>query len=84
MSQEEGKREIVFQMTMSAARQMLEKGLISEDEYKQFDTKMQQKYRPIFGTLFSNIDLIQCGYYGNMSLRKEVVSCQESDKSRRV
>ena len=42
MSQEEGKREIVFQMTMSAARQMLEKGLISEDEYKQFDTKMQQ------------------------------------------
>ena len=84
MSQEEGKREIVFQMTMSAARQMLEKGLISEDEYKQFDTKMQQKYRPIFGTLFSNIDLIQCGYYGNMSLRKEVVSCQKSDNSRRV
>ena len=81
MSQEEGKREIVFQMTMSAARQMLEKGLISEDEYKQFDTKMQQKYCPIFGTLFSNIDLIQCGYYGNMSLRKEAVSCQESDKS---
>ena len=57
MSQEEGKREIVFQMTMSAARQMLEKGLISEDDYKQFDTKMQQKYRPIFGTLFANIDL---------------------------
>ena len=84
MSQEEGKREIVFQMTMSAARQMLEKGLISEDDYKQFDTKMQQKYRPIFGTLFSNIDLIQCGYYGNMSLRKEAVSCQESDKLHRV
>ena len=58
MSQEEGKREIVFQMTMSAARQMLEKELISEDEYKQFDTKMQQKYCPIFGTLFSNIDLL--------------------------
>lgn len=37
MSQEEGKREIVFQMTMSAARQMLEKELISEDDYKQFD-----------------------------------------------
>lgn len=58
MKQEEGKREIVFQMTMSAARQMLEKGLISEDEYKEFDTKMQQKYQPIFGTLFSNINLI--------------------------
>ena len=58
MSQEEGKSEIVFQMTMSAARQMLEKGLISEDEYKQFYTKMRQKYCPIFGTLFSNIDLL--------------------------
>ena len=58
MSREEGKREIVFQMTMSAARQMLEKELISEDEYKLFDTKMRQKYCPIFGTLFSNIDLL--------------------------
>ena len=57
MSYEEGKREIIYQMTMSTARQMLEKGLISEEEYKQFDTKMQQKYSPIFGTLFSNINL---------------------------
>ena len=55
MSQEEGKREIAYQMTMSAARQMLEKCLISEKEYLQFDTKMQQKYSPIFGSLFSNI-----------------------------
>ena len=58
MTKDQGRKEIIYQMTMSAARQMLEKGLISEDEYKQFDTKMQQKYRPIFGTLFSNIDLI--------------------------
>lgn len=58
MNKDEGKREIIFQMTMSAARQMLEKGLISEEEYKQFDTKMQQKYQPVFGTLFSNINLI--------------------------
>lgn len=57
MTKDQGRKEIIYQMTMSAARQMLEKGLISEDEYKQFDTKMQQKYRPIFGTLFSNIDL---------------------------
>ena len=57
MSYEEGKREIIYQMTMSATRQMLEKGLISEEEYKQFDTKMQQKYKPVFGTLFSDISL---------------------------
>ena len=58
MTKDQGRKEIIYQMTMSAARQMLEKGLISEDDYKQFDTKMQQKYRPIFGTLFSNIDLL--------------------------
>lgn len=50
--------EIIYQMTMSAARQMLEKGLITKQEYKDFDVKMQQKYQPVFGVLFSNIDLI--------------------------
>lgn len=58
MSGEEGKREIIFQMTMSAARQMLEKGLISQEEYLQFDTRMKEKYRPIFGDLFSDIHLL--------------------------
>ncbi|MDD3028650.1 MAG: hypothetical protein PHI41_11500 [Erysipelotrichaceae bacterium] len=58
MMKQEGRREIVYQMTMSAARQMLEKGLISREEYVQFDTKMRAKYRPIIGTLFSNIDLL--------------------------
>ena len=55
MTPEEGMREINYQMTMSAARQMFEKGWISKEEYLQFDTKMQQKYAPIFGSLFSNI-----------------------------
>lgn len=49
--------EIVYQMTMSAARQMLENKLIFKDEYKQFDTKMIQKYHPVFGALFSDINL---------------------------
>ena len=54
MSQKEGKREIIYQMTMSAARQMLEKGLISEEEYKQFDTKMQQNLA-LYSALYSRI-----------------------------
>lgn len=58
MNKEEGRREIVFQMTMSAARKMLEQGLITREEYEEFDTKMQQKYRPIFGSLLSDISLI--------------------------
>lgn len=58
MTQEQGKREIVFQMTMSAARELLGKGLITEEQYVEYYTKMREKYHPIIGTLFSEIDLI--------------------------
>ena len=57
MCKEEGRREIVFQMTMTAARKMLEEGLITRDDYLQFNTMMCQKYQPVFGVLFSDIDL---------------------------
>ena len=58
MTKEQGRKEIVYQMTMSAARQMLEKGLITEEQYQKYDTKMRQKYAPIIGVLWSEIDLI--------------------------
>lgn len=55
MSREEGQREITYQMTMSMARQLLEHGLISKEEYVQFDAEMQRKYSPIIGGLFADI-----------------------------
>ncbi len=58
MNKEQGRNEIVFNLTMAAARKMLEQGLISREEYVQFDTIMQQKYSPVFGVLFSKIDLL--------------------------
>lgn len=58
MTKEQGRNEIVYQMTMSVARQMFEKGLLSKEEYHKYDTKMRQKYAPIIGTLFSEIDLL--------------------------
>ena len=58
MNKEEGRNEIVYQLTMTAARKMLEQGLISREAYEQFDTIMQHKYSPVFGTLFSKIDLL--------------------------
>ena len=45
-------------MTMSAARRMLEKGLITEEQYQKYDTKMRQKYAPIIGTLWAEMDLL--------------------------
>lgn len=51
------KREKLYEVTMSHARKMLSEGLITEEQYRIFDTKMQEKYRPVFGTLFSDIRL---------------------------
>lgn len=58
MSKEQMKREMLYQTTMSMVRRMLEKSLISEEEYAEIDTRMQEKYKPSLGTLFADIDLI--------------------------
>lgn len=54
----EGRNDVVFQMTMAAARRMLEDGTIERSEYEAFDAQMRKKYSPEFGALFSNINLI--------------------------
>ncbi|MCD8111127.1 MAG: hypothetical protein LUE14_13780 [Clostridiales bacterium] len=57
MSKEEFKNEKLYQTTMHLVRKMLSEGIISEDEYRQIDTIFLEKYRPVFGTLFSDIRL---------------------------
>ena len=52
MTRDEGKREITYQLTMNLAHELLTKGVISESDYRKFDTKMQQKYNPKIGGLF--------------------------------
>ena len=61
MSKEEGFREMTYQMVMRASWKMLQSGLLSEDEYLAFEAKMREKYRPVIGVLFSDIDLLSCG-----------------------
>ena len=58
MSKDEFRREKLYQTTMEIARRMLREGLITEEEYAEIDTRMAQKYKPVFGTLYSEIDLI--------------------------
>ncbi|MCR5402938.1 MAG: hypothetical protein K6E91_03855 [Butyrivibrio sp.] len=58
MNKEEGRREIVFQMTMTVAKEMLEKGQITRQQYTEFNTKMKQKYKPIFGSLLFDLSLM--------------------------
>ena len=58
MNKTEGMREARYQAAMHMARQLLKKGVIDEDDYAKFDTKMSEKYRPILGSLFSDLRLI--------------------------
>lgn len=55
MSQEQLRREALYQTTMHLLRKMMERGLLSREEYADFDTMFAQKYQPIFGTLFSGL-----------------------------
>lgn len=55
MSKEQLTNEKLYQATMSMVRKMLAEGLITEEEYRQIDTMFLEKYRPVFGTLFSEI-----------------------------
>lgn len=45
----------MYQTTMHLARKMLSDGVISKKEYCRIDTMFTQKYKPVFGTLFSDI-----------------------------
>ena len=52
MTEEQFRAEKLYQTTMNVAGRMLSQGLISE-----IDTIFLEKYRPVFGTLFSAMPL---------------------------
>ena len=53
VNEEQFEREKLYQATMSMFRSMLKNGSITEEQYAIIDTKMQQKYQPLLGTLFA-------------------------------
>lgn len=57
MSEKEYKDEKLYYLSISVAQSMLRKGAISTETYKQIDTKLLEKYRPISGTLLAGIPL---------------------------
>lgn len=58
MSDEQFRREKLYQITMSLVRQMRRMHLVADGEYRQLDTIFAQKYEPIFGSLYAGTDLI--------------------------
>ncbi|MCC6095661.1 MAG: hypothetical protein LKE59_11595 [Eubacterium sp.] len=53
MNKEQFQREKLYQASMQMFRMMLKQGLITSQEFTVISSKMQEKYRPLFGTLFS-------------------------------
>ena len=66
MTNEQMEKENLYQATMSIAKNLLSKGVISEEEYVQIDTNFRTKYSISLSTLFTDIRLIKYADYGNM------------------
>ena len=58
MSKEQFEAEKDYQTSIHLAKMLLQKGLLTAEEYAIIDTKLQEKYRPLFGTLLSENDLL--------------------------
>lgn len=58
MSEEQFRAERLYRMSLSIAKTMLEKGIITKDEYSEIDTILLQKYRPTLGTLLAGKPLL--------------------------
>ena len=50
--------ELHYQIAIQAAQTLLKNGSVSEDEYRQIDTILLRKYKPILSTLLSGNPLI--------------------------
>ena len=57
MPEREFKNEKLYQTTMHIARKMLTEGIVSLEEYRRVDKIFLDKYKPVLGTLFSDVAL---------------------------
>ena len=51
MNRDDFRRERLYQASIAVARTMLQRGLITDDEFRQIDTMFLDKYRPLLGGL---------------------------------
>ena len=72
MTAEEFDREQRYQVVMHFVRKMLDRGLITQEEYCQIDTRNRRKYLPVTGDLLSGKPLLYAENRANMVTGKEV------------
>lgn len=51
MDKEQFRQELLYEATMSVYRQLLQTGVITEEDYALLGQMMLQKYSPLFATL---------------------------------
>ena len=71
LSRDELQSEGAYQVTMVYARRALEQGLISREDYSEFDTKMAEKYKPTYGQILADRPLLEERFRVIYSRRKE-------------
>lgn len=59
MGQKEFEAELMYRVSLSAARLMLRKSFITPENYQQVDNILLEKYRPVLGTLLAGKPLEQ-------------------------
>ena len=55
MSREQFEREKMYQTTMCLFRSMAKKGIITEEDYREAERLMKEKYHPSVGVLFTEL-----------------------------
>ncbi len=54
VNKEKSEAERRYQASLTVAKALLSSGTITKEEYDEIDTILLRKYRPVFGTLFSD------------------------------
>ncbi len=57
MTDDQFRAEKQYQSSLSIAKFMLEKSIITPEDFALIDEYLLEKYRPLLGTLFSHINL---------------------------
>ncbi len=81
MTVEEFDREFRYQTVTYFVRQMLEEGLISEDEFRLIDGRFREKYQPVTGALLSGKFLLCVPNRANICTDKEAQTYAENTKN---
>ena len=74
MSEDKFRSEMSYLAALSIAKNLREKGLLSEEEYAVIDTNLRAEFSPSLGTLLSENDLQTV-----RKLRKALKNCVKSD-----